>query len=297
MHAITETAYAKVNLTLRVLGRRADGMHELHSIVAFADIGDGLQVTQRSAGATPRGATLTVSGPFAREITGENLVERAIRAVEVASGVPFDAEVVLDKRLPVASGIGGGSADAAAMLRAMRRAGGAAFSNVDWEGIARRLGADVPVCLASRPALMTGIGEKLTPLDLPRLAVVLVNARQPVPADKTRQVFRALAAASLEPGSTAKPTPEMTFDRTALLDAMRRDGNELERAAMAVLPSIAALKPAVAATAGCEIAVLSGAGPTIVGVYVSHDAAATAAETLTRDHPGWWIAAATTLGA
>lgn len=297
MHAITETAYAKVNLTLRVLGRRADGMHELHSIVAFADIGDGLQVTQRSAGSAPRGATLTVSGPFAREITGENLVERAVRAVEVTSGVCFDADVVLDKRLPVASGIGGGSADAAAMLRAMRRAGGAAFSNVDWEGIARRLGADVPVCLASRPALMTGIGEKLTPLDLPRLAIVLINARQPVPADKTRQVFRALAAASLETGYSVTATPERHFDRSALLQSMRRDGNDLERAATAVLSSIASVKSAVAATSGCEIAVLSGAGPTIVGVYVSDDAATAAAETLARDHPGWWIAAAKTLGA
>ena len=291
MLAIAETAHAKINLTLRVLGRRPDGMHELHSIVAFAEFGDRLAVTPRGHGAPPRPAVLTVEGPFRDEIVGENLVERAVRAVERAAGVPFDAEAVLDKRMPVASGIGGGSADAAAMLRAMRGAGIAAYASTDWGTIARHLGSDVPVCLASRPALMTGTGEKLQPLDLPRLDIVLVNAREAVPTDKTRQVFRALAAGPV--GNT--PAAEAPFDRAGLIAAMRRDGNDLEPAARAVLPSIDAVKAAVEGTAACEIAVLSGAGPTIAGIYPSAAAAASAAEALTRAHPGWWVAASATL--
>jgi 4-diphosphocytidyl-2-C-methyl-D-erythritol kinase len=295
IHPIAETAYAKINLTLRVLGRRTDGQHELHSLVVFADLGDSLVVTPRIDGSPPRPSTLIVEGPFAGEIAGENLVERAMRAVEHASGVPFDADVVLDKRLPVASGIGGGSADAAAMLRAMRKAGGAAHSSVDWLEIARRLGADVPVCLGSRSAIMTGAGEKLATIVLPRLDIVLVNARQPVPVDKTRQVFQALAAAPLPPSPSSEGVPKLCFDRASLLDTMRLDGNDLERAATTILPSIAEVKAAVAATAGCEIAALSGAGPTIVGVFASAQAAAWAARSLADIHPDWWVAAGTTL--
>lgn len=295
MHPISETAHAKINLTLRVLGRRPDGLHELHSIVAFADIGDTLMVMPRGAGSASRPASMSVEGPFAREIVGENLVERALRMVEQAGGVPFDADVVLDKRMPVASGIGGGSADAAAMLRAMRSAGNAAFTDVDWAAIARSLGADVPVCMGSRSALMTGTGEHIRPLDLPCLDILLVNAREPVPADKTRRVFQALAARPLGKNVDTPSNAETRLDRARLLKAMRREGNDLESPARGVLPSIAVVKEAVAGTDDCEIAVLSGAGPTIVGVYPTAASAARAARSLADVHPGWWIAAGKTL--
>jgi 4-diphosphocytidyl-2-C-methyl-D-erythritol kinase len=181
------------------------------------------------------------------------------------------------------------------MLRAMRSAGDAAFAYVDWAAIARSLGADVPVCMWSRSALMTGTGEHLRPLELPCLDIVLVNAREPVPADKTRRVFQALAAAPVCADTDAPSNRETWLDRARLLTSMRRDGNDLESPARGVVPSISAVKEAVVGTADCEIAVLSGAGPTIVGVYPTAASAARAARSLANAHPGWWIAAGKTL--
>lgn len=293
MPELIEIARAKINLTLRVLGRRSDGYHELESIVVFADIGDRLVLRRNPLLQGHAAALLKVSGPFASAIAGENLVQRAIRQVEAAAGRPLAVEIELEKLLPVASGIGGGSADAAAALRAIRLAFPEPLAALDWNDIAGQLGADVPVCLASAPCLMTGIGERLQPLAMPVLDIVLANACEPVPADKTRRVFQALGAGPLTDQS-AQVSIAGPLDRSRLLHLVHTIGNDLERPATAVLPAIAAVKSAVADTPDCEAAMLSGAGPTVVGIYPSAEAARDAARLLLEAHPAWWVRAGST---
>ena len=291
---IVELARAKINLTLKILGRRADGYHELQSLVAFAAAGDVVTLTPTGPGSNPAFA-VEVTGPYGSAIVGDNLVVKTLHAVENSAGRPLAARLILEKHLPVASGIGGGSADAAAVLRALQRAYPELRTAVDWQQIAASLGADVPVCLASRPAWMTGIGEQLHPVVLPRLEIVLANPGVPVPADKTRRVFQALVAKPLagEPsGATAAATALPTrLARQDVLDLMQRHGNDLEAAATSVTPAIAAVKAALSASPGCLAATLSGAGPTVVGVFASEREAAAAAARLAARHPQWWLTA------
>ena len=170
---IREIARAKVNLTLSVLGRRSDGYHDIESLVTFADIGD---LVTFHPGPDCR---ITTSGPFAPEIEGPNLLEKTLSLLrELDPGLVLGA-VELEKNLPVAAGLGGGSADAAALLRAVRAANPERAGRIDWHRLAARLGADVPVCLAGVPALIRGIGDRIEPLahKLPPLACVLVNPR------------------------------------------------------------------------------------------------------------------------
>ena len=289
MTEIIETAHAKINLTLRVHGRRSDGYHEIESLVAFAAIGDRLTLRPTNT-AKPK---LTVTGPFAGAIAGDNLVARAIQLVASEIGQPLPVDVELEKLLPVASGIGGGSADAAALLRAVRSAFSESAGHIDWMTLARQLGADVPVCFLNQPALMTDTGEHLIPVTLPRIDIVLANPRAPVPADKTRRVFAALAAAPV--GQLPKPTLLALPDRDAVIALVRRHGNDLERAAISVLPAIAEVKSAIAVSTRCRHALLSGAGPTIAGLYDSAADATNAANELEAAHPGWWVRA-TTIG-
>lgn len=285
MTEAVETARAKINLTLRVHGRRGDGYHELESLVAFADEGDRLTLRGAAGGMF----SLAVSGEFAGAIAGDNLVETAWRHLVASCGAKIGAEAMLEKRLPVASGIGGGSADAAALLRAAARTFRDVVECVDLDAIARRIGADVPVCLVSRPALMTGTGEGIVPVSLPRLDVVLVNPGAPVPADKTRQVFAALAAAPV--GDVTRPVAPRLPDLDAVLAFARTHGNDLERAAVSVVPAIGAAKKAVLRSPDCRHALLSGAGPTVVGIYASSADAARAAHSIAQKHPGWWVRA------
>ncbi|MBX9926960.1 MAG: 4-(cytidine 5'-diphospho)-2-C-methyl-D-erythritol kinase [Hyphomicrobiaceae bacterium] len=298
-NSVVEAAPPKVNLTLTVLGRRpSDGYHELDSIVAFAhDIADTVTLTPQAP------PVVTSSGPFAPSIAGENLLDVALRAVAAASpGLALGA-VHLDKQLPIAAGIGGGSADAAALLRAIRRANPGAAAAVDWHGLAARLGADVPVCLAAYAQRMTGVGERLMALpNLPILAAVLVNPLAPVPADKTARVFRTLAAGPVaaddprlvetRPAFAAQTNKTQTLlNRADLIAHMRATGNDLTAAATAVVPEVADVLAALRATADCELAQLSGGGPTCFGVYPDMAAADLAAVSLRRFRPGWWIAA------
>ncbi|MBX9589045.1 MAG: 4-(cytidine 5'-diphospho)-2-C-methyl-D-erythritol kinase, partial [Hyphomonadaceae bacterium] len=183
---VRELAPAKINLTLAVRGRRADGYHELESLVTFADIHDAVVLEPGAEG------SVTVAGAFAQYIGGENLLIRALALLREAEPGLRLGSVRLEKNLPVAAGLGGGSADAAALLRAVRRANPKHAGGVPWLEIAARLGADVPVCLGARPALMWGIGEKIAPVPrLPPLHAVIVNPRLPLP---TADVFAALAA-------------------------------------------------------------------------------------------------------
>lgn len=277
---IVEIARAKVNLTLEVLGRRPDGYHELASLVGFANVGDeiALDVGQ------PVG--VTVSGPFAPTLAGENLVVVALRRLAEADSRLQLGRVHLAKNLPVAAGIGGGSADAAAVLRAVSRANAAIAADVDWLGIAATLGADVPVCVGSATTWMTGIGEKLEAVNgWPRMRAVLVNPLASAPVDKTAQVFRRLAAKALDGGVAPPAPPATTVDPLVFMMAR---GNTLEAPAMAVMPVAANVKAALLATAHCRYAAVSGGGPTCFGVF---DDAEAAAKAIKQRHPAWWVQA------
>lgn len=278
---IVEIARAKINLTLRVLGRRPDGYHELDSLVTFASAGDRLRYTP---GAEP---VVTVEGPFASDITGENLVARALRLLAQRHPALRLGAVHLEKNLPVASGIGGGSADAAALLRLVRADNPGAADAVPWTVLARELGADVPVCLAGRPARMGGVGEIVETLAaLPALPAVLVNARQPL---ATADVFRALASGPVKEGAVVA-APLAFPSREALVEYVRVAGNTLETPAIALQPVIGEVKAALAAASGCLVAGMSGSGATCFGIFT--DAAAEAAASrLRRDRPAWWVVA------
>jgi 4-diphosphocytidyl-2-C-methyl-D-erythritol kinase len=281
---LVEQAPAKINLTLRVLGRRADGYHELESLVAFADLGDELTLDPGVS------ATLGVSGPFAAACGAgpDNLVLKAHAAL--AGRVPGlkGGRFQLEKNLPVAAGIGGGSADAAAALRLLARANGLAREDQRLVNAAQSVGADVPVCLAARARIMRGIGEQLSPpLDLPQLPAVLVNPGVPL---ATRAVFTAFAAG--DAGKTALGNPPQGRDET--IEFLARHGNDLTRAAIACVPVIAEVLAVLRALPGVKLACMSGSGPTCFALFNTANEARVA-DKLQAKHQGWWVRA-TVLG-
>ncbi len=286
MPAITERAAAKINLTLKVRGRRPDGYHELESLVAFAaDVGDVVHLVPGDA------AGVRVSGPFAGAIVGTNLIETALARLAAAEPRLMLGAVALEKRLPVAAGIGGGSADAAALLRAVARANPGLAAAVDWLAIAASLGADVPVCFGAGAAFVRGMGERIAAVpDLPPLYAVLVNPLVGVPPDKTASVFARLNAAPLADALTAAAPPRFGTSED-LLGYMRAEGNDLTAAATAVMPAIAQIRAALAALPECRLVALSGAGPTCFGIFATADQSAAAAASLRQSRPDWWIAA------
>jgi 4-diphosphocytidyl-2-C-methyl-D-erythritol kinase len=283
---LVENAPAKVNLTLRVLGRRADGYHEIESLVVFADVGDVLSLSRGGD------LMLTVRGPGAAA-AGEgddNLVHKAARALAARrSGIALGA-FDLDKRLPVAAGLGGGSSDAAAALRLLAKANAIASDDPDLYAAARATGADVPVCLDPRPRIMGGIGEILSaPLKLAPLPAVLVNPGVPLP---TKDVFAAFAR--LGPPKAAAAFDGAAVSGTSVetaLAALARGSNDLEPAAVALCPAVADALAALRATPGCRLARMSGSGATCFGLYLSEAAAATAAQAIAVGHPAWWVRA------
>lgn len=283
------TARAKVNLALHVTGRRADGYHLLDTLVAFPDIGDRIAVRAAER------LTLRVTGPFADSLPsvsadegqGNNLVLRAARALSRHCEVARGATIELDKQLPVASGIGGGSADAAATLRALVRAWHVSVSEADLHEIAAGLGADVPMCLASRPLQARGIGDQLTEIGaLPAAGVVLVNPRVAV---ATPAVFGALAQRDNPPLPALPKLP----DTAALVDYLSRTRNDLEVPAREVAPVIGEVLAALESLPGLRLARMSGSGATCFGLFDELAAAGSAAAALQRRHPRWWIRAAT----
>ncbi len=274
-------APAKINLTLHVLGRRADGYHELESLVAFAGTGDDLRL---EAGA---GLALRVGGPTANLAGHEadNLVLKAARLLaDRVEGLRLGT-FHLTKRLPVAAGIGGGSSDAAAALRLLARLNGLPLSHPALREAARLTGADVPVCLEPRARMMRGAGEELgAPLNLPRLFAVLVNPRVPV---ETPAVFKALG---LQPGQVLAAS-HPTIERGALIDALKAARNDLEPPALRIAPMIGEALRSVSATPGCRLARMSGSGATVFGLYDDCRAAAEAAKRIGRERKGWWAKA------
>ena len=278
---LTEPAPAKLNLALHVLGRRADGYHLLDSLVVFAGVGDVLRA--EPAG----GLSLSVTGPFAAALGGaeDNLVLRAARALAQAGGIPAGGHMTLTKNLPVASGIGGGSADAAAALRLLARLWRLDLPAAGLARLALRLGADVPVCLASRPARMGGVGEVLSDAPaLPPCGLVLVN---PGVAVATPEVFRARAAGFSHPLDLPSPGQSGAWpDAAALAAALARMRNDLETPALALRPVIGDVLAALRALPGCLLARMSGSGATCFALLSDAQAAAAAAVAVTR--PGWW---------
>jgi len=285
---IVERARAKINLTLSVVGRRADGYHELRSLVVFADVGDTVTL---QLGSSPN---VSVAGPFGADITGRNLVAEALAKLGQREPRLQLGSVEIEKNLPVAAGLGGGSADAAALLRAIRRANPENADTFDWIGFAAELGSDVPVCFVNRPSLMWGRGEKVLPLtSLPSLAAVLANPGVPVPADKTTQVFRRLSAPPIpETLPDPEPPPSITRAEDAIAYA-RAHTNDLAEPARDVIPACREVEAALASCDGCQLARISGAGPTCFGLFLSTEAAQAAAQQLSRSHPNWWVRSVT----
>ena len=270
-------APAKINLTLHVTGRRGDGYHLLDSLVAFADVGD--RITAQSAD----NLTLTVTGPHAAGLPDghDNLVLRAAALFRTARG----AALILDKQLPVASGIGGGSADGAAALRALSSLWGLPLPA---SAAVLSIGADVPACLDGRALRMTGIGDGLHPLahPLPAAALVLVN---PGMAISTAAVFAALDRHDRPSMPRDLPRLRDVAELAAFLGMMR---NDLEAVAQSLAPVIGQVKAALSAQQGCRIARMSGSGATCFGLFDDPLAASAAASAIRAARPGWWVASA-----
>jgi 4-diphosphocytidyl-2-C-methyl-D-erythritol kinase len=282
---LVETAPAKVNLTLRVLRRRDDGFHEIESLVVFASVGDGLSF---SSGVN---LSLRVHGPSALA-AGEgddNLVLKAARAIAARRPDVVLGAFELDKRLPVAAGLGGGSADAAAALRLIAKANGLVPDDPHLYAAARATGADVPVCLDPRPRIMRGIGEVLSgPLALPSLPAVLVN---PGVALATKSVFAGWKPMSSPAAALDDTAIGRLTDSEELLHLLAAQSNDLEAPAIGLRPVVADVLAALRALDGCGLARMSGSGATCFGLFASADAAAAAEKVLSIKQPGWWVKA------
>ncbi len=284
---IREKAPAKVNLTLHIRGKRPDGYHELESLVVFADLTDEL---------TFRPATLdslSLDGPFAGAVDGENLVFKAKRAVAAWLGKDILGAFHLQKNIPVAAGLGGGSSDAAAAIRALSRAYAGSFEVADFLSKAAAIGADVPVCLHHRAAWMRGLGERVTPITgVSCLPAILVNPRLKV---STAAVFKELSAPPYypSPGSEVASDAVTWTDPASAADILRQGRNDLEPPAIALEPAVESVLNTLRRLDGCLLARLSGSGPTCFGLFPSQDFAVRAASAIKQDHPHWWVAAVT----
>ncbi|MGF1649370.1 MAG: 4-(cytidine 5'-diphospho)-2-C-methyl-D-erythritol kinase [Hyphomicrobiaceae bacterium] len=306
MIGIIETARAKVNLTLRILGKRPDGYHELQSLVAFAGCGDRLSLVDRcrSIALERRGqdrasVVRRVTGRFASDLDGPNLIDKAAVALSSAAAAADLSDLVLpiielEKSLPVAAGLGGGSADAAAYLRLA-----AAIDPRLGEGnllltAAAAVGADVSVCLTARCSAMSGIGETVRPLDFEiQVPAVLVNPLVPVPPTKTRDVFRALSAPPVAERRARQPLAWVPGSFEEAIRDIRSGANDLAAAATTVVPAIGDVIIGLRRCAAAEVVRLSGAGPTVFALFATEADAQHAAMVIKRDYPHWWVAPTT----
>lgn len=269
----TDVARAKVNLTLHVGRANEDGYHPLQSLVVFADIADKL------CAKVGEDFSLDVDGPFAPQLmsTDDNLVLKAARRMGASKRAKFH----LVKNLPVASGIGGGSADAAATIRVMGELNGALSGDLD--AVLLEIGADVPVCYLSKTCVMEGIGERLTPLGgLGQLNAVLVN---PGVAVSTQEIFEMFD--QVDDTTRCGLAESLTFGDD-LLEMARAGRNDLQNIAIGITPVIRTVLDALEAQSGCQLARMSGSGATCFGVFVTPELARAAAAVLKEKHPDWW---------
>lgn len=280
---ILVAAPAKINLYLHVLGRRDDGYHVLDSLIAFAALHDTIAVRPAAE------ISLRVDGPFASFLADrpDNLVLDAARALARAAGVDDGAEIRLIKRLPVAAGIGGGSADAAATLRALVRLWRLAPESLDMAGLALSLGADVPICLAGRAAFVGGIGETIDELPgLPPVPLVLANPGRPL---ATEEVF-ATRRGDFSAAGRFAAAPSDAAGLAELLSARR---NDLAASAARAVPEIDDVLAALTAAPGCLLARMSGSGATCFALFARAEEAGEAAARVAEARPTWWVRAST----
>jgi 4-diphosphocytidyl-2-C-methyl-D-erythritol kinase len=277
---LREFAPAKINLFLHVLGRREDGYHHLESLVSFADIGDDLALEPGE------NLSLSVTGPFSFGLSGDdNLILKAVRAFSATFGRAKAGRVHLTKNLPVASGLGGGSSDAAAALRLLAYANGIALDDPRLIDAAKTLGADVPVCLdPGAPRMMQGIGHDLgNRLHGFRYPALLVNPGQPV---ETKPVFESLG---LKPGERfVAAKPAISEDRAGEFRSLESTRNDLEAPARALVPEIGDVLAALGASEGCRLVRMSGSGATCFAIFGSIVSAQSAAQSLRAQQPDWW---------
>jgi 4-diphosphocytidyl-2-C-methyl-D-erythritol kinase len=272
-------APAKINLFLHVGGKRPDGYHELESLVVFAKAGDELGCERAD------GFSLTIDGPFANALTPDpdNLVLKAARALADYAGVREGARIELTKNLPVASGIGGGSADAAAALRGLNTLWKLHLAPEALRTVAAQIGSDVPVCVGSKPSWMEGRGEKVTELSgIPEVSMVLVNPGVAVPTGK---VFAALKARR----GIGLPLPKAMSGASELVSYLKTAANDLEAPARAIAPVIGEVLDALVLQPGVLLARMSGSGATCFALFERDEFATAAARALNARNPGWWI--------
>lgn len=280
-------APAKINLFLHVGAVAADGYHPLCGVVAFADVGDRVSVERAD------GLSLTVVGPFAAGLNGpDNLILTALRALGEAAGIGEpDLKVTLDKQLPVAAGLGGGSSDAATALRLAVAVLGLDMDEDRLEAIATVAGADAPMCVRARPAWSEGRGDILTPTpSLPQLYAVLANPGAPSSTGAVYRAYDAGPAASVE-----RPAEPADWLAGTVIDWLAEQRNDLQAPAVAQTPAIGLALSEMAAAPGVRLTRMSGSGATVFGLFDSADAARLAAERLKSDHGDWWVEA-TVLG-
>lgn len=281
---LTGLAPAKVNLFLHVGPVAPDGYHPLCSLVAFADIGDIVTVELSDH------LSLEVTGPFGSVLSaggqGDNLIVKALQALGDAAGIGEPGlRIVLDKRLPIAAGLGGGSSDAGTALTLANQLLGLGLEQTALEGVSRVVGADGPMCLRARTAWAEGYGERLTDApDLPPLHIVLVNPGVPSP---TGAVYRAYDDA---PRTADRPSSPLDWSTPCVIDWLEGCRNDLEAPALRLAPGIEAALQAVAGCPDVRLTRMSGSGATVFGLFDDEGSARAAASSLARSHPGWWIA-------
>jgi 4-diphosphocytidyl-2-C-methyl-D-erythritol kinase len=276
---LVERAPAKINLTLHVLARRPDGYHELESLVAFADLADTLTFEPGEE------TGLAVTGPYAGACGAhaDNLILKAFAALRERVSVLIGGRFLLEKNLPVAAGIGGGSSDAAAALRLLARANALALDDARLFSAARAVGADVPVCLDPRARIMRGIGENLSkPIVMPRMPALLANPGVPL---STRDVFAKL---SLD-GARTKTLTDLPSGFDGMVTFLREHGNDLTAPAIACAPIVDEMLNALNALPGARLARMSGSGSTCFALFSSEMEALAAAERMRKERSAWWI--------
>jgi len=283
---ITVLAPAKVNLFLHIIGRREDGYHLLESLLAFADFGDRITVCHAAE------ISFSVTGPFAgicrkAGCDGEkNIVVKAAKRLRELTGMKAGVDITLEKNLPLSAGLGGGSSDAAATLKALQILWQVEPDEKALFDLALELGSDVPACLIGEPAFVTGIGEHITPLErFDDLACVLINPLKPL---STQAVFRTFARAERRFSDALALTPELMADLAALLKGSH---NDLQGPALGLCDDVGAILGALQGTDGCYLLRMSGSGATCFGLFETSEKADVAARALSQAHPDWWVQA------
>ena len=280
---ISTTARAKVNLYLHVTGKRPDGYHLLESLVVFPNGGDKITVVR------DRDLRLDITGPFSKTIgnTDENLILKAAHLLREEGGVDQGARITLVKNLPVSAGIGGGSADAAASLKLLNQLWKIGFSDFELSDLGLRLGADVPVCLLGKSAIMSGIGEQLEEVGkIPKIVIILVNSGIVM---STFDVFRRLEIqekTSSQVWTSGASAPEFC-------EALAAAGNDLQAPAIEMAPEIETVLSEIEGQEGCRLARMSGSGATCFGIFETELAAQRAAQGIQSHHFDWWVQAMT----